>query len=76
LVDASFAACSFVTQSLLGMCTSRRMPASTAATMAAVLTAWTCTFTPAFAPSSSAAARMASSLAVGPGTGVSSISPV
>ena len=73
---ASFSASALLTQSLFGKCTSSGMPISTAAFIAGELTACTCTLTPTFLPSSSTARSTSSSCGVGPGTGVSEISPV
>ena len=73
---AIFAASSLLTQSLFGRCTSSGTPAFTAAIIAGELTAWTCTRTPTFLASSSTARNVSSSFSLGPGTGVSAISPV
>ncbi len=73
---AIFAASSLLTQSLFGMCTSSGMPTFTAAIIAGELTAWTCTRIPTFFASSRTARSVSSSFSLGPGTGVSAISPV
>ena len=52
------------------------MPRFTAAIIAGELTAWTWTKIPTFFASSSTARSVSSSLSLGPGTGVSAISPV
>jgi len=73
---ASFRASSLLVKSLFGMWTRSGTPASTAAIIAGVLTACTCTMTPAFFPSSTTALSTVISCSVGPGVGVSEISPV
>jgi hypothetical protein len=74
--SASFFPSSLLTKFLLGRWTNSFTPASMPATSADELTECTWTNTPAFFPSSTTARKTSSSWSLGPGTGVSAISPV